>query len=246
MPEPSTDIKAQIEAYAKAHLPREACGFVVAQSHGKCAVLDCANVHPTPDTDFKISGDDWEKAEELGEVVAVWHSEPNGRGKLSPADLTWSEEVATPYLMYAVEADKWDYHEPNGWMHDLTGRPFVYGILDCYSTARDFYNAKHGILLPNYQREHGWWKHSDLITKTYGDAGFVRVDDELRPSDGILMSTMPKYRVVNHIGIYVGEGYMLHHPSNRASTLRPYHPTNKGDFYVASTVAIVRHQSLLK
>lgn len=58
----------------------ERCGFVLNDS----TIVEVDNVHPTPDTHFKISDDD--EARYLPEALATWHTHPAGSSNLSVED----------------------------------------------------------------------------------------------------------------------------------------------------------------
>lgn len=103
----------------------------------------------------------------------------------------------------------------------IIGRPFVHGVWDCYGLIRDWYRQERGIELPNFERADGWWEQGEnLYIDNYAAAGFVAHDAELQPGDVILMQYQAS--VVNHAGVYIGDGMMLHHLYGQSARVVPY------------------------
>ena len=120
-------------------------------------------------------------------------------------------------------------------------RPFIHGIYDCYSLIRDSYRfdpfgfvrehfGRPSILLPDFPRDFAWWHDRDddggprvprnLYVDNFTAAGFHPIDrDELRAGDVILAQV--RAEVVNHGGVYLGNGTWAHHLRGRLSTREP-------------------------
>ncbi len=78
-------------AAARAASPREACGILLGQEKRVTALLETANVHPTPHTHFEIDPqaliDAHRAAREGGaQVLGYFHSHPEGPAKPSATD----------------------------------------------------------------------------------------------------------------------------------------------------------------
>lgn len=265
---PREDIKAQIAAISRNAFPNEACGFVVSSRGGKhMEVVPCYNASATPLEHFRIRPEDFRAVEDGGgEIELVWHSHPNGRAEATLADKTSVERFGIPYLIYVLPADLWDFYAPTGWKADLIGRPFVHGILDCYTFCRDYY-ATIGIEIPDFHREDNWWEPLkeivqpggglrqirtaepgriiapplNLYMENFEKAGFVRVG-KLAKHDAVLMRL--QHHAVNHAGIYVGEGFLMHHPAKGVSCKIPFR-LGTSAFYVRTAEVFLRHKSLL-
>jgi proteasome lid subunit RPN8/RPN11 len=237
------DIRAQIQEHAKADFPNEACGMVV--NVGKRSeVVRCANVAPEPDEFLRIAPERWQEAEDKGTIKLVYHSHPNAPAAITVADKACSEELQVPFLIYAWPSDMWDYYEPTGWEPDLVGRPFVMGVLDCYKAMTDWFKRKKDIDLPKLTRVEFWKQHDDeFIMANMEKAGFVIVDGPPREGDVLLMRL--NEGPVNHIGVYLGDGMMFHHPAGHISRNVPY-ALGTSSFYVKHTDYIARHKSLLR
>lgn len=124
---------------------------------------------------------------------------------------------------------------------NLIGRQHNAGLVDCYSVVRDFYKQCFQIDLPDYARPTDWWNNGyDLYMDRFYKNGFRVIDvhpTEWQFGDLFLMSIMSK--VNNHAAILVENGNILHHFTNRLSTVEPY----KG-IWRNSTTAVIRHKDV--
>ena len=68
-------IRAEALAHAQQDDPREACGLLLV-AKGKQIYRPCRNISEDPNEMFTIDPDDYRKAEDDGEVLAVVHSHP--------------------------------------------------------------------------------------------------------------------------------------------------------------------------
>lgn len=125
---------------------------------------------------------------------------------------------------------------------NLVGRQYVEGKVDCYATIRNFYEMLFGIELPNYARPSDWWNMDmDLYMERYHKNGFRPLDvhpSEYQFGDVFLISYMSK--VANHAGVLVENGRILHHFTNRLSSIDPYKGVWKNN-----TVAVMRHKDVV-
>lgn len=125
---------------------------------------------------------------------------------------------------------------------NLIAREYVSGKVDCYSIIRDFYGQVFDIQLPNYARPKDWWNmEADLYMDRYYKHGFRSLDvhpSEYQFGDVILISYMSK--VANHAGVLVENGKILHHFTNRLSSVDPYRGVWKNN-----TVAVMRHKDVV-
>lgn len=204
--------------HAREQAPKECCGLLIKIGR-KLSYRRCQNVASEPEESFRIAAEDWAEAEDLGEVVAVVHSHPGQSARLSAADRTAMEATAIPWVIIEVREGlpvSHLVHEPTGYQAPLVGRPFHHGVLDCYTLVRDYYQRELGILLPDYEREDGWWdKGQDLYADNFEAAGFYPVDpNDLRQGDLIVMQV--RSEKANHAGVYLADGRLKtepeHHP----------------------------------
>ena len=233
-----------IQAHAVAEYPRECCGLVVATEEGELYVT-CRNAAENASEHFRLPGEDYAAAEDLGEVLALVHSHPNAAATPSDADRVMCEASGLTWHIVSVgqvvgsEPECHDLHtiRPCGYLAPLVGRQFAHGVLDCYSLVEDFYAWNLGIRLGRYDREDRWWeKGQDLYSiERLKAEGFEPVTGDLQRGDMILMEI--RSPVPNHAGIYLGDGQMLHHMDGRLSERVPY-----GGMWAERTRYVVRHR----
>jgi cell wall-associated NlpC family hydrolase len=125
---------------------------------------------------------------------------------------------------------------------NLVGREYVAGRVDCYAIIRDFYQQNFGIELPNYARPSGFWNADiNLYMDRYYKNGFRVIDvhpSEYQIGDVILISYLSKFP--NHAAVLVENGQILHHFTNRLSTVDTY----KG-IWRNNTTAVMRHKDVV-
>jgi proteasome lid subunit RPN8/RPN11 len=222
-------IKQAIADHALAEYPRECCGLIVRTEAGD-VYMPGRNIAATPVEQFALAPEDYADAEDMGEVVAMVHSHPNGTAQPSMGDRTVCERAGIPNWVIvslgvqadgSVGIDDWNEFGPSGYVAPLYGREFLHGVLDCYALIRDWYLAERGIVLPDFERKDGWWDdgHSNLYIAHYQDAGFRDVgrDVTLETGDVLLMQIRSKNAVPNHAGVYLGDGMFAHHVYGRLS-----------------------------
>lgn len=239
----SEDVVAEICAHAEEEYPKECCGIVVLLADRKKKVLRCVNTDPEPTKAFQFDASRLLSAEREGRILCVYHSHPDMSAELSIADVVQCEELGYPFFVVSWPDKATQMYEPKGHPFELLGRPFVYGLFDCLSLGRDYYK-KHfpEIVFPDTPVTiHGWWENKEnenLYLNSLLAAGFVEVKGPLNVHDVILMQF--RSEVVNHLSIYLGDCYMMHHVIDRVSGLAVY-----GGAWEVCTRHILRHKSLL-
>jgi proteasome lid subunit RPN8/RPN11 len=230
----SEAVKSAIVDHANRELPKECCGVVIIRK-GKQVYFPCQNQAIGSDN-FILSPEDYARADEEGDIVAVIHSHPNMSAKPSQADLVACEASGLPWFIVGLPDQIWEYIEPSGYVAPLVGRKWSHGVLDCYAIIRDYYKMDRGIDLLNFDRSDDWWNRGEnLYLENFGKAGFYEIKGEdLQPSDVILMrinSTVP-----NHGAIYLGDGVILHHVHGRLSTRDVF-----GGYWLKNTATYLRY-----
>lgn len=242
--------------------PNEACGVVVLDGK-KEVYVRCINIAKDPTQDFKMCPLSYMDAEEIGDVIGIAHSHPDGTSNPSPHDLACmsvNREIelkinpdshATPW--HIVSWPEGDYRQITPQIHDsLLGRHFVHGVWDCWQVCNDYYSKYHGITFERFEREDAWWEIQDgpsLYEEFYGGAGFYQVDTP-QVGDMIVMQIGRSFHP-NHAGIYLGntdsfEGqglyggpFLLHHMYNKKSEIIVY-----GGQWQQRTRMILRHKEI--
>lgn len=217
-----------LEAY-----PKESCGVVVDEVYHRCE-----NVAENPELDFKISVQEYARFDSMGVLKAVIHSHPNALAAPSAADM--QGQIASGVVWGIVSTDGERASEPFLWGDQLPiapiiGRPFIHGISDCFSLIRDCFRlgkvelAKQGVtewpydpvVFPIYPRNDEWWAHGEnLYEDNFGKIGWREItQDQVRPGDAFMLKV--KSDKLNHAGLYIGNGLILHHLPTRVSRREP-------------------------
>lgn len=125
---------------------------------------------------------------------------------------------------------------------NLLGLPYIEGKQDCYEIIRRFFSQNFEIELPNYARPHDWWNYKlDLYMERYHKNGFSVIDvlpSQYQIGDVFLISY--RSEVANHAGVLVDNGMILHHFTNRLSSIDPYRGVWRNN-----TVAVLRHKDVV-
>lgn len=193
--------------HAKAQYPKESCGLIIKTSQGR-DYYPCNN-KAIRNSDFIIDPEDYAKAEDLGEILAVVHSHPDASPQPSMADRVscslWGLEWLI--LSYPDVGEYW--LKPDNYQAPLLGREFAHGILDCYTLIKDYYERELAIQLPDFKRDNLWWENKEshsLYEENFENAGFYKVDNlsDYQRHDVIIFQVGRTYHP-NHAGIYLGD-----------------------------------------
>lgn len=232
---------AAVQAHAKAEHPRECCGVV--DSAG--VYWPSPNIHPTPADAFTVDP----RVIVAHPPIAVVHSHTEGQTRgPSASDMQGQIDSGLPWGI--VMTNGVGAKGPHFWGDMLPiapqiGRHFRHGPSgtdgrgDCYATIRDEMMVTHGIRIPEFPRDDGWWERGqDLYVDGFEAAGFQRVPmADLQPGDVLLMSV--QYKRIHHGGIITRDLRLLHHLSGRMSAREPLNP------WLPAAKMIVRHRSFM-
>lgn len=238
----NTDTEREIREHAAREYPREACGLI-AVVRGKERYLPCRNIAESNHENFVLHHEDYAKAEDLGEILALVHSHPDAGNQPSQADRVQCAASGLPWYIVSVnaqgETSDIARYEPEDYEAPLVGRQFAHGVLDCYTLIQDYYKRELNIVLPDFERADDWWnKGDDLYMQHFADAGFAPIKGTIRKHDVIIMQV--RAPVPNHAGVFIGDpDRMLHHMHGRLSTRDVY-----GGWFQEVTRIVVRHRGL--
>lgn len=225
-----------IFTHALAESPRECCGLLVC-AEGVEHYVPCRNLSDSPHEQFVLCTQDYALAEEQGEITAIVHSHPFASVEASEADRVACEASGLPWLIVNPQTTEFTWIEPCGYQSELIGRPFVYGVHDCYTLVLDYYRRELGITLKHYPRndQYGWWNEGqNLYIERFIESGFVDVEQPA-PGDVILMQV--ESPVPNHLAIYLGDDLMLHHLVRQLSRRDVF-----GGYWMKHTVKFLRYR----
>lgn len=232
------EVDKQIEQHALSEFPKECCGVVL--KGNKYQRLN--NVHSDPENAAMLSDADTLMFLLSKKALAFVHSHTKGDAWPTAQDMHNQLVHGVPYGIVTVHPDR--KVEKPFWFGDTVpvqefiGREFKHGVADCYALFRDWYKKEFAIRLGMYPRDHLWWEHKqNLFSDFYRKEGFEDVSlTDLQVGDGLLFAIGP-HRVMNHIGIYVGNGLMMHHLFNRLSRIDPVETWSK------FLIKAIRHRS---
>lgn len=224
-----------IEKHAAAAYPHECCGLIIRATRQR-RYIPCSNSHENPTEHFMISAQAWADAEDMGEVLAIVHSHPDAGPHASSDDLKSCHDSGLPWVIMSWPGGEYTVTTPAD-TPPILKRPFIHGSWDCYGLIRDWYQQERDIELPDFHRDDNWWTRGEnLYVKHYAEAGFYSHADELQVGDVILMQY--KADEINHAGIYLGDGKMLHHMYGKLSEVVPY-----GGMWRERTILTLRYQN---
>lgn len=201
--------------------PLEACGLLVVRD-GQLRMWPAGNVAANPRAHFEVDPVDIAAAEAWGEVVAVWHSHPDGSPTPSLADRVMCAQSGLPWLI-VTPSGRHEWLAPAAFEAPLLDRPYIWGLFDCWELARDWYRLERGLQLarPDVGPDVFERSESPFITlaREYGFS-FVAVDSPLEVGDLVIMQVQAD--VPNHCGVIDASGLLLHHAIKRPSEASVY------------------------
>jgi len=218
--------------FAEAAHPRETCGFILQDG----TVVECTNTSAELDH-FIISPED--SAQYFDDAIACWHSHINYSG-FSPADIKACKQLNLPYAVWNCGGSEtfWlDPHQSAG----LLGRPWAYGVYDCYSAVRDWYQQQAGLMMGDYPREYeGEWSSRGFthFEENFAAEGFMRLPltVPLERGDVILMRIRNQH-CSNHVAVVEdpSANLLYQHLVGRFSGLTAY-----SSYFRENTYMVVR------
>ena len=230
--------KEEALLHAETEDPKESVGLLL-NVKGKKVYFPCKNVAGRPKRSFILDQNDYLEATKKGQVVAVIHSHPNTPPIATQADKMNCEKHGIPWYIINPRLKTWGEYKPEGYKAPLIGREYSWGIADCWSIVTDFYEQEFKTTLDNYpERPNNVndFSRNPFFESNIEAVGFSRISGEepLKKGDIIFMSL--RSPGLNHCAIYIENGMILHHLTDRLSCREEY---NK--WYQKCTGAIYRY-----
>ena len=208
--------------HAKDQDPKESCGLLL-NINGKEKYFPCRNLSMTAFQCFIIDPEDYIKADNTGDIIAVVHSHPVTPPVPSQSDKVACEQSGLVWHIVNPKTESWGYLEPTGYKAPILGREWAWGVTDCYTLVRDWYKEKLDIDLINWQRPTTLedFNKEPMFEKCAEETGFreLRPDEKLIDGDLLFMSIFSNN--LNHVAIFI-DGDVLHHLADRLSCIEPY------------------------
>lgn len=237
----SESTKQQLQQWADAIAPYEACGVVL---EGDRPLL-LPNSAADPRSEFVITEADLARAA-TDEIIAIWHSHTEGAlREFSPEDIDRSRKTGMPYLLLHQPTGKLSFFDPNA-IPPLFGRTWALWQ-NCSHLVADIYRQELGIELTpfSFERPNQWeepgFNPSQILRPL--EQGFSLIGSSslvnFQKYDVIVMR-LPGQATPGHLACVVDpeRNLMLHHLSDRPSESAVY-----GGFWAKCTEAVYRHSS---
>lgn len=225
-----------IKEFASGRAEEEACGFVLENG----AVVCTPNQASNPKEQFEISPQDYLKYEKEG-IKGVWHTHLELDG-FSPLDQQVLATDSLPWAVYCLKTDKFHQCDPTG-IAPLIGRPFCFGVYDCYSLVSDKL-TELGVVLPKWPRNsYGEWNTPTFSPFDEQALNFGRAVNEppYQEGDILLMNLGDHPGHTDHVGVFVDHQRFLHHPAERESRIDRF-----GSWWQRKTRLVLRPYALWK
>jgi len=207
----------KIRGYAAQNPGEELCGFVMEGG----SVVQCVNVAADTTNQFEICPFEYCKWEAKG-IKGVWHTHLE-LDAFSPLDQQVMATDTLPWAVYCLRTDKFHQCDPTS-TAPFVGRPFCYGIYDCYSLITDKLEEL-GVQLPAWPRgRYGEWNTPDFNPFDLQAAGVGKevTNGVYSEGDILLMNLGDHPGHTDHVGVFVSDRTFLHHPSERPSRIDVY------------------------
>ena len=235
-------IKEQIKLHARENPEQECCGFVLEDK-----ALKCRNSSENPVGHFSISPRDYLSASKKGKIKGVYHSHVGAGKEFSHEDKRMSHGHNVPYLLYHLPTDNFLCYDPKKERVVDIDKKFELGKRDCYTLVKDYYKDLGIEVAGNNDLGKDWLERNPNLIENLFDLNKMDEEtlsalkdkkDDLNtlpisriewcdcPSCGlnllkkhdVLVFELIKGAGPCHVGVYIGEGMMYHHPRNRFPT----------------------------
>ena len=202
--------------------PNESCGLLL-NIRGKEKYFPCRNLSQTSYQCFILDPEDYVRADNTGDIIAVVHSHPVTPPVASQSDKVACEQSGLIWHIVNPKTQQWGYCEPTGYKAPILGREWAWGVSDCWSLVRDWYKEELNIELKDWDRPTTLeeFNNDPMFERCAWRTGFreLRADEKLQNGDLLFMSIFTNN--LNHVAIFL-DGEVLHHFTDRLSCIEPY------------------------
>lgn len=213
----------------------ETCGFVLKDG----SVVGIANEAIDKCNEFLIGAASYAKYDE--DILGVWHSHLD-LAAFSQLDQQVLSCDVLPWAVYCLGDDSFHECDPTV-VAPFEGRPFVFGVYDCYSLITDYLRGE-GVTLPPWPRGNwGEWNTPDFspFDDEWRNFGKTVTHGAYQAGDMLLLNLGDYSGHTDHVGVFVNPKQFLHHPSHGVSRLQTF-----GGYWKRRLNWVVRPHSLWK
>jgi len=210
----AAQVRKELAARALIAGEREACGVITNGDSG-LVVLESANLHPRPDLAFMI---DPVLMRQVGSrVVAIWHTHPDDSPP-SERDQSVCDWFGVPHVVYVAGLARVFQLEPRPRWRALVGRPWRWGVYDCWSLVREYHDLVLGIWVPDLKRpkEHDVEAWRERLLTLVGVEFVPVAEGQEQPGDVLGIHLVEPG--IDHLAVCLGD-QILHHPLDGVSSV---------------------------
>lgn len=216
----------------------------MAQKNSQTFVINCRNISSERRSHFCIHPREVNSARLKGDIIAFYHSHPEG-GDHSRKDTLISEKLKLPSILYNIPEDAFSTYHPTGIKIPLLGRPYIMGTLDCIELVRDYYEQNLNIVLPegiqSTVEEHRYVENyamspynnqfnANVLLDYFKTMGFYPVS-QLKKNDVLIFNNKGIVPAC-HCAIYIGGGKIMTQYINSPSKVKNIrHIVEKGKIF---------------
>jgi cell wall-associated NlpC family hydrolase len=205
-------IQDQIRKTVGSNKETESCGLLV-EKDCLIKVFPCLNIAKEKKHNFTINPKDYLRATCLGKIIACYHTHVNEVISFSMKDRLNTQILKLPFICYHVPTDT--FYEIKDNTFEYLSHYFELGVHDCYTLVRDYYLVELGFTLPEIKNYNDLFSNFEANLKNlYEKNGITTVAlDQIKKHDILLFNF---YNTVTppHFAVYLGNGFILHHPRN--------------------------------
>lgn len=209
-------LKKEIKEYSLSKKGEEICGLIIIKDNNYI-FYKCKNISYNKQNHSVINPLDYIGAEKTGKIVGAVHSQPSD--KISLMDEMTAIEHNIFSIVYCFESDKFYIINPE--LSFYLTKDFDIDKANCFTLVRDFYLNRLNIKLNHYNINEDWFeKNPNLIYEIFTEQRdkWEQISLNLIQENDIIIFGRD-FETLNHMGIYLGNNLMLHHPRNNKSII---------------------------
>ncbi len=209
----SEEIKTQIREYCIKNIPKESCGLIV-DIRGILTIYPCKNISYHSNEHAILNPLDYVRAAKLGKIVCHWHSHEHKGTSLIDNLNAFNHNVYS--VIYSWKYDRFYVIEPK--LEEYLNLDYKFGKNDCFELVRNYYKNELNILISNYDRYEKWeLDKPTYILDNFEKEGFYKIKlNDIKLHDVFIFKI---YNSPSHLGVYLENNFILHHPINEKSVI---------------------------